>query len=47
MQFYTTDTVFHRQDGEPAAVSAVYGTVDEEVGAILNDVNPPERLRRQ
>lgn len=40
MEFQTTDNVFHRHDGDPDAVNAVYETVDDEVGAILDAVDP-------
>jgi predicted AlkP superfamily phosphohydrolase/phosphomutase len=40
VQFQQTDTVFHEFPGDDAKVRAVYETVDEQVGAILEQCDP-------
>jgi predicted AlkP superfamily phosphohydrolase/phosphomutase len=40
VEFQTTDTVFHECPGDFSAVRAVYETVDEQVGEILDSCGP-------
>jgi predicted AlkP superfamily phosphohydrolase/phosphomutase len=43
LQFQVTDTVFHEQP-EDGAVREVYATVDDEIGAVLEDCDPTNVL---
>ena len=43
LQFQQTDTVFHERPEDDEAVRAVYETVDEELGAVL-DASDPETV---
>ncbi|QLG29591.1 alkaline phosphatase family protein (plasmid) [Halorarum halophilum] len=40
LQFQQTDTVFHERPEDDEAVNAVYETVDEELGAVLDACDP-------
>ncbi|GAA0230273.1 alkaline phosphatase family protein [Haladaptatus pallidirubidus] len=40
VQFQSTDSVFHEHPGEEDIVRAVYESVDEQVGEILDDCDP-------
>lgn len=40
IQFQQTDTVFHEMPGDREAIREIYRTVDTEVGALLDEVDP-------
>ncbi|USZ69209.1 alkaline phosphatase family protein [Halorussus salilacus] len=44
VEFQQTDAVFHKRPGDREAVEAVYRTVDEQVGAILDELDPDNVL---